>query len=521
MGIHAAAGPDRLQWVRMPRIDIIVEGVPIEAVANTGAGPALIVSKKIAHKILHSRHKPRDAARMITRVGQAITLTNCDGEAVLLAGQAMVEVEYAGVTIITPMLISASAADDATVLIGCFAMLQYGFQLTNHKGEDLLQQSITYGYNPYSFPPLPSKRQNTMVSFACTIRDEAVHLKAGTVKYISLQVPAGTAHTGGTYYFTPSPDLYPAVEIMDGVVSVQSDGSFEVPISNPHFVAAHFYSGDKIGVIEPTATIDFPEWRHTPYHAAITTLPMKRRSQEWAPLDSARKAVDSDASVEQEADDNNNYDLDLSVRPSTLQTTANTPNIETTLPQQQISQKIVIPSSEQQPTSTNEQMSTSSRAPTILEGESADNIDFDFDYERMENRKRKQERNQHPIPKQRTRRPFQPAHFCPPEDHLHHVKKLRINGAKPEESAVLVEGPSAGPPQAPGPVGQPPGVSQFGSGPDPAQSGSEGGSPRPGGRTERESSRGRCGWRSSPARATQRGQLCASFNSWHSNRGLN
>ncbi len=102
VGIHAAVGPDRLQYVRTPKIDIIVEGVPIEAVADTGAGPALIVSKKIAYKILHSRHEPRDTARMITRVGQSIALTNCDGEEVVLAGQAMVEIEYAGVTIITP-----------------------------------------------------------------------------------------------------------------------------------------------------------------------------------------------------------------------------------------------------------------------------------------------------------------------------------------------------------------------------------------------------------------------------------
>ncbi len=266
VGIGAAMGPDNLQWVKTPRLDLIVEGVPIEAVADTGAGPALIVSKAIAHRILHNKHHPHEAAKMITPVGPAITLTNCDGDPVRVAGQAMVEVEYAGSTIITPMLISASSADDATVLLGCFALLQYGFELRNQQGEDLLQQSIIYGQPPYSHPPVPPRENAPIIAYTCTVHDESVFIQSGMETYVRVQVPIGTAHKGGSYYFTPTPEFYPQVEIMDGVVAIQSDGTFLLPIANPFETIVRFSKGDPVGMIEPTATVSFKEWRHSLYN---------------------------------------------------------------------------------------------------------------------------------------------------------------------------------------------------------------------------------------------------------------
>ncbi|MCP4487622.1 MAG: hypothetical protein GY820_09955 [Gammaproteobacteria bacterium] len=266
VSIYAAVGPDHLQWVRTPRINILVEGVEVEAVADTGAGPALIVSKAMAHKFLHKRHEPRDAAKLISSVGKSVTLTNCDGEPVRIAGQAYVEVEYAGTTITTPMLISASAADDATVLIGCFAMLQFNFQLTNGKGENLLQQAVSYGQdNIQSLLPLPHSVNSPVVSYACTIHDEAIYIKAGIEAFVKVQVPIGSAYVGGAYYFTPTPGFYPQVEMMDGVVEVDKDGAFLLPIGNPFETLARFSKGDQVGIIEPTHTVTFKEWQYSLY----------------------------------------------------------------------------------------------------------------------------------------------------------------------------------------------------------------------------------------------------------------
>ncbi|MCP4498998.1 MAG: hypothetical protein GY822_03400, partial [Deltaproteobacteria bacterium] len=275
VGIYAAVGSSKLQWVRTPRINISVEGVEMEAVANTGAGPALIVSKAMAHKILHKRHNPRDAAKLISSVGKNVTLTNCDGEPVRIAGQATVEVEYAGTTITTPMLISASAADDATVLIGCFAMLQLDFRLTNSKGEDLLQQALIYGQDNQTLPPLPHSADSPVVSYSCTIHDEAVYIKGGIEAFVRIDVPIGSAYVGGSYYFTPTPGLYPQVEMMDGVVEVEKDGTFLLPIGNPFDTLARFSKGDQVGIIEPTHTVTFKEWQYSLYTEtnAPTDLP--------------------------------------------------------------------------------------------------------------------------------------------------------------------------------------------------------------------------------------------------------
>ncbi|MCP4500716.1 MAG: hypothetical protein GY822_12215, partial [Deltaproteobacteria bacterium] len=269
VGIYAAVGPDQLQWVRTPRINLLVEGMEVEAVADAGAGPALIVSKAMAHKILHKRHAPRDAAKLISSVGKSVTLTNCDGEPVRIAGQALVEVEYLGATITTPMLISASAQDDATVLIGCFAMLQYGFRLLNRKGEDLLQQAVIYDQNKQSLPPLPHSSKSPVVSYACTVHDEAVFLKRGTEVFVKIDVPLGSAYVGGSYYFTPTPGLYPQVEMMDGVIEVDKDGTFLLPIGNPFDTMARLSKGEQVGIIEPTHTVTFKEWQYSRYAETV------------------------------------------------------------------------------------------------------------------------------------------------------------------------------------------------------------------------------------------------------------
>ncbi|MCP4487823.1 MAG: hypothetical protein GY820_10975 [Gammaproteobacteria bacterium] len=84
--------------------------------------------------------------------------------------------------------------------------------------------------------------------------------------YVRVQVPIGTAHTGGSYYFAPTPEFYPQVEIMDGVVAIQPDGTFLLPIANPFETIVRFSRGDPVGVVEPTATISFKEWHHGLYN---------------------------------------------------------------------------------------------------------------------------------------------------------------------------------------------------------------------------------------------------------------
>ncbi|MCP4498781.1 MAG: RNA-directed DNA polymerase, partial [Deltaproteobacteria bacterium] len=69
----------------------------------------------------------------------------------------------------------------------------------------------------------------------------------------------------GSYYFTPTPGLFPQIEMMDGVIEVDKDGTFLLPIGNPFETLARFSKGDQVGVIEPAHTVTFKEWQCSLY----------------------------------------------------------------------------------------------------------------------------------------------------------------------------------------------------------------------------------------------------------------
>ncbi|MCP4486821.1 MAG: hypothetical protein GY820_05810, partial [Gammaproteobacteria bacterium] len=133
-----------IQCVKVPRFKVKVEGVELECVIDSGAGPALIVPEGLAIQILSVKHGDLNEVykAILPPIGD-VEIASCTGGNVPIMGQAIVRLQIKEIKCNTLMLLMKTNNPRAECLLGVYAMRQMGFMLFAPTGEELLGHDLS------------------------------------------------------------------------------------------------------------------------------------------------------------------------------------------------------------------------------------------------------------------------------------------------------------------------------------------------------------------------------------------
>ncbi|MCP4488767.1 MAG: hypothetical protein GY820_15865, partial [Gammaproteobacteria bacterium] len=93
-----------LQSFEVPTINLIIEGKRVKCIADTGAGPSLVVSENLGREILGRKYGTQKEVNEAILPSEIRHVSNCAGGNVEIIGQAKVQVKFGKLSFNTPML---------------------------------------------------------------------------------------------------------------------------------------------------------------------------------------------------------------------------------------------------------------------------------------------------------------------------------------------------------------------------------------------------------------------------------
>ncbi|MCP4493911.1 MAG: hypothetical protein GY820_42415, partial [Gammaproteobacteria bacterium] len=127
-----------IQCVDVPNIKVTIEGRIIKCIADTGAGPAIVVSENLGREILGRKYGTQEQVNAAIIPTEETRVANCAGEDVKIAGQAIVNMKYGKLACAVPMLLLKGESKSMEPLIGMYLMKQMGMRLITPDKKDLL-----------------------------------------------------------------------------------------------------------------------------------------------------------------------------------------------------------------------------------------------------------------------------------------------------------------------------------------------------------------------------------------------
>ncbi|MCP4493064.1 MAG: hypothetical protein GY820_38065, partial [Gammaproteobacteria bacterium] len=179
-----------IQCVKVPRFKVKVEGVELECVIDSGAGPALIVPEGLAIQLLTVKHgELTEVYKAILPPIGDVEIASCTGGNVPIMGQAIVRLQIADIKCNTPMLIMKTNNPRAECLLGVYAMRQMGFMLFAPTGEELLGHDLSQ---------LPEDQRPKVE--APVILPKTAHTQVNLLKFYSTKpLELGPLHKGNVW----------------------------------------------------------------------------------------------------------------------------------------------------------------------------------------------------------------------------------------------------------------------------------------------------------------------------------
>ncbi|MCP4490917.1 MAG: hypothetical protein GY820_26915 [Gammaproteobacteria bacterium] len=191
----------------MPRFKVKVEGVELECVIDSGAGPALIVPEGLAIQILSVKYGDLNEVykAILPPIGD-VEIALCTGGNVPIMGQASVRIQIKEIKCSSPVLIMKTHYPSAECLLGVYAMWQMGFMLFAPTGEELL------GHDLSQLPEDQRPKVEAPVTLPKTVHTQVNLLKCYSTKPLELgplhkgkiKIKAPECDEKGVYLFTPS-----------------------------------------------------------------------------------------------------------------------------------------------------------------------------------------------------------------------------------------------------------------------------------------------------------------------------
>ncbi|MCP4493903.1 MAG: hypothetical protein GY820_42375 [Gammaproteobacteria bacterium] len=115
----------------------------MKCIADTGAGPSLVVSENLGREILGRKYGTQKEVNEAILPSEIRHVSNCAGGNVEIIGQAKVQVKFGKLSFHTPMLILAAASKRMEPLIGVYGLKQLCVRLYTPDKVDLLGSPVS------------------------------------------------------------------------------------------------------------------------------------------------------------------------------------------------------------------------------------------------------------------------------------------------------------------------------------------------------------------------------------------
>ncbi|MCP4486357.1 MAG: hypothetical protein GY820_03420, partial [Gammaproteobacteria bacterium] len=122
-------GSPELKSVQIPKSEIYLEGKSQVVMLDTGASLSLLAPRSCAYDLLGHRYTKAYIDEMITPVDDSEVITDCEGKAVRISGQTMVEVKYKEQSLKMPLTFAENMSSQAGIIMGIPLIIKLGFKL--------------------------------------------------------------------------------------------------------------------------------------------------------------------------------------------------------------------------------------------------------------------------------------------------------------------------------------------------------------------------------------------------------
>ena len=220
-----------------PKLDVLIEGVPVTAMVDTGA-ESTIISRQVLHSIV--RHKRQQGLPDPVLSKPSVRLFGKDGQKggheLTVTAQLTLSFSVDGKTASVPTFVQPESEQEC--LLGMNLIPKLGIKLVHNNGEPVHQLS------------------NDSVSDqveVCLVKTAAIPCQHGKILTATI---SGQEFNTKDLEFIPCQDTFKAlgISVRESLVTSQDDGKILIPVQNFQGITVHLNAGTKLGVVKEMAT---------------------------------------------------------------------------------------------------------------------------------------------------------------------------------------------------------------------------------------------------------------------------